>query len=288
MAMLGVPGDRTPQRPTPRKPLPHIAYILWGLTSLCILLMMVLLGRTNSVASAKRKWHTLTFYDVAVAATPSPAVAANTATATLIPQLDAPLQPRMSQLEKVTYEKYLNLCDAKKAVYWEFGSGGSTQLACKRKNIQKIFVVESDTAWLERLHRDPFITKAFDDERIEFIYVDINGDPTNWGFPKDHSRIEDWPAYSGAMQHVNPPPSPLVVLIDGRFRVACALHIWKYISTDAYVIIHDYSIRPNYKAVLSFYDQIESADTLVVLKKKTNVDHALLDYLNEKHKFDPS
>jgi hypothetical protein len=75
---------------------------------------------------------------------------------------------------------------------------------------------------------------------------------------------------------------PDLVLIDGRFRVACALTVLLN-SDKPYVIIHDFNNRSQYHCILIFYDVIESVDTLVVLKKKEVYDKDLAKSLLETH-----
>jgi hypothetical protein len=66
-----------------------------------------------------------------------------------------------------------------------------------------------------------------------------------------------------------------VILVDGRFRVACALKSLEYVSDGSVVLIHDFFDRsPIYDAVLKYYDIIDRADTLVVLSRKKVVDWA--------------
>ncbi len=61
-----------------------------------------------------------------------------------------------------------------------------------------------------------------------------------------------------------------VVLVDGRYRVACALRALKYTDQESVVIIHDFHRRV-YHVVLDYYEVVERADTLIVLRKKKNL-----------------
>ena len=46
-------------------------------------------------------------------------------------------QPHMPQKDRVMFKKYLD----NTKVYFEYGSGGSTYIACQKSNIQKIYSV---------------------------------------------------------------------------------------------------------------------------------------------------
>ena len=53
------------------------------------------------------------------------------------------MEPHLAPNDKKMFYNYLK----KSSFYFEYGSGGSTYQASIRKNIKKIFSVESDTKW---------------------------------------------------------------------------------------------------------------------------------------------
>jgi len=57
-------------------------------------------------------------------------------------------------------------------------------------------------------------------------------------------------------------------LVDGRFRVACALKLLPYLHSTSILFMHDFWLRREYHAVLDFYDVLGRARSLVVLRKK--------------------
>jgi hypothetical protein len=59
-----------------------------------------------------------------------------------------------------------------------------------------------------------------------------------------------------------------LILIDGRFRVACAFHCFNVINNKCFVIIDDFFDRPYYYVVLNYYSIIEQGGRMVVLLKK--------------------
>jgi hypothetical protein len=82
-----------------------------------------------------------------------------------------------------------------------------------------------------------------------------------------------WRRYPDAIAALGPARFD-VVLIDGRFRVACALRALAFVDAASVVAIHDWGIpiAPNrertYDAVLEFYEEVERADSLMVLRPK--------------------
>ena len=67
-----------------------------------------------------------------------------------------------------------------------------------------------------------------------------------------------------------------VILIDGRFRVACALDIFNKIKEDTIILIHEF-FRPQYLIIEKYYDYIYHWDTLYMFKKKLNINKISLD-----------
>lgn len=65
-----------------------------------------------------------------------------------------------------------------------------------------------------------------------------------------------------------------VALVDGRFRVACALRALRHVVPGAGVVaVHDWTERPAYgDALAPFYNVVEIADRLAVLTPKRHVD----------------
>ncbi|MDF7760126.1 tetratricopeptide repeat protein [Kosakonia cowanii] len=186
-----------------------------------------------------------------------------------------PEMPRMSAEEREMFEKYLK----KTKRYYEFGSGGSTKLATRHG--VEVFGVESDKFWVETLRDEAGPLCNVD-------YVDI-GPTKEWGYPIDETDNNKFPDYSEAiMRYEN---GFDVILIDGRFRVACTLNAIKHTlkhqpaRQKTVIIIHDFWDRPNYHVVLRFLDVVDSAESLGVFKLKKKIDLKHLDELLEEYKY---
>ena len=63
------------------------------------------------------------------------------------------------------------------------------------------------------------------------------------------------------------------ILIDGRFRVACALNIYPYISIKTRVLFDDFLNRQEqYGIILKYYSIEKHFGNMVLLKKIDNID----------------
>jgi len=156
------------------------------------------------------------------------------------------------------FYKYLD----KAKVYFEYGAGGSTYQASIRKNIVKMYSVESDPDWYKKVCEN-----IQNKEKARIIYKDLNT-RKNKGYP-GKIPIEDCWVYSNVIKTIKANTVDLV-LIDGRFRVACALKCFNNITKDAFIIFDDFLKRSYYKEVLNYYEIVEktSDNSMVVLKKK--------------------
>jgi hypothetical protein len=173
----------------------------------------------------------------------------------------------MSSKEKEVFRRYLSNC----ANYFEFGSGGSTYRASISQNVKTVTSVESDLIISKKIKKlSP---------KIDMIYVDI-GPTKEFGNPTNRSKSHLWKNYANAFQ--NRKENTDLVLIDGRFRVACALTVCLELPTST-VIVHDFNNRLHYHCILPYFDFIESIDTLVVLKPKVNFDRQKCATLLNKH-----
>jgi len=143
--------------------------------------------------------------------------------------------------------------------YHEWGSGGSTVQAARRG--LAVVSIESDARWHAELQQE-----LADLSSVDVVLVDLQCAPNNWGRPGPASD-DAKRAYSSAERAKGCD----MVLIDGRFRVACALKLYTVIDERCTVCFDDFLFRPRYREVLRFYDIVESTpnESMVVLRKKT-------------------
>jgi hypothetical protein len=167
------------------------------------------------------------------------------------------MEPAIKPLDKILFYKYLN----KATHYMEFGSGGSTYQASIRPNIKSICTVESDLEWIKKLKLT--ISKEF----IDYNYIDIKAIPNSWGYPGKDCKPDDMKKYSDVRVRSDTD----LVLIDGRFRVACCLKLFEQIKDTCIIAFDDFLDRKEYHIVLDYYTIIEQTtnNSLVILRKKT-------------------
>jgi hypothetical protein len=166
------------------------------------------------------------------------------------------MEPHINPLDKILFYKYLD----KATNYMEFGSGGSTYQASIRPNILNIRVVESDVGWINTLN------SRISHPSITFAYIDIESVPNSWGNPGKRCSKEKMKKYSD----VRVPEGVDMILIDGRFRVACCLKLFEQISNECVIAFDDFLNRKYYHVILDYYTIVEqtSDNCLVILKKK--------------------
>jgi len=150
--------------------------------------------------------------------------------------------------------------------YFEFGSGGSTVYASN--HCQNVYSIESDKSWYENVVQNTNKTKC----NVQCIHVDIETKPNNWGYPGDNCSNDKKRLYSNMFTSITNYDKVDTILIDGRFRVACALNILPYINSDTRVLFDDFLNRQHqYKIVLDYYNIVKSVDNMVLLQKKDNI-----------------
>jgi hypothetical protein len=177
------------------------------------------------------------------------------------------MKPHLANNDIKMFYKYLN----RTTNYFEYGSGGSTYQASIRLNIMKIYSVESDRDWHIKLRN---ILK--NKNNIRFIYNEMDTKPNTWGNPGPKSNKTQWINYSNYITLLDEESKKEIdlVMIDGRFRVACCLKCFSVINNDCLIAFDDFLNRPHYHIVLNFYDIVEkTADNrMVILKKKKDVE----------------
>ena len=159
--------------------------------------------------------------------------------------------------------------------YLEHGSGAST-LAAVRAGRQ-LATVESDSRFLAFVERrcvemdpGPPVTRTF-------IHADV-GMTGPWGVPVFKSGV--WGRRSHWREYPLAPWKILgdhfradLVLVDGRFRVACALAVvTKQADSNWTLLVDDYAERPEYASVARFARLIEMRGRMAVFIPDPEVD----------------
>lgn len=170
--------------------------------------------------------------------------------------------------------------------YLEFGTGGSTYMAAK---LGVGFVaVDSDRRFLQAVEKkiahDGYSATS---EQI-FRFADI-GSTGMWGRPVGDispRRLEQFRRYS------DPPTEcfddgnlPDLVLVDGRFRVACALKAVRMLNgrQGSTIVVDDYVGRPDYHVISDFARLDKNVGRMAVFEVPDVVDSTRLDRAIRAH-----
>lgn len=156
--------------------------------------------------------------------------------------------PKVADFVKETYQ------NAQLIV--EYGSGGSTLFAAQVG--KKILSVESDIQWLMELMAS--YKEAGLPGDIVPLWANI-GKTENWGYPDNEAQWKTWPTYAKlpwqfCQEHTL---NPDIVLIDGRFRVACFIASCMAIKKTTTLLFDDYVERSHYHCV----NHIVKPDTII-------------------------
>ena len=71
-----------------------------------------------------------------------------------------------------------------------------------------------------------------------------------------------------------------VIFVDGRARVAVAMHMWRYFNPRTVLFVHDFW-RTKYHVHLEYYELIFEVDSLAVLKRKVGKGSNIPDSTNK-------
>ena len=128
------------------------------------------------------------------------------------------------------FKKHINGVD----IYGEYGVGDSTIWVANNTN-SKIISVDTSQHWIEDVKSKIIENKNLD--RLQLGLVDL-GELVDWGRPKSYDKRENIINYTQYLWNTS--LSPSLVLIDGRFRVACFLMSLMKAEEGTKIIIDDW------------------------------------------------
>ena len=187
----------------------------------------------------------------------------------------------MSPSERNLFDQYVK----KSKLYLEFGAGGSTLRALTISKAQ-VYSIDSSQEWINSMHRY-WLVRFQENKRLFLKFMDI-GPTKEWGQPDGMLSKDLFPNYSSNIFPFLEGKIPDTILIDGRFRVACALQVILHYHghADTKILIHDFWNRPGYHVLLQYLEVFNQADTLGVFGIKKDVDLSKVKDEYELHKFD--
>lgn len=172
----------------------------------------------------------------------------------------------MTIKEIVLFKKYISNASS----YFEYGCGGSTVLVNSYPNIKRIVSIDSCSEWIETTKQ-----QISNFNKIDFHYIDINGNCSGWGAPIDQSKISDWIKYPNTILEQKEDFD--LILVDGRFRVSCCAAAAIKMSKDSVLLLHDCE---RYKEIP--LEKIDQAGSLAVyIKKDLNNKEELIKIINK-------
>jgi hypothetical protein len=127
-------------------------------------------------------------------------------------------------------------------IYGEYGVGASTSWMAEQTTA-RIIGVDSSAEWIGK------VRATVPPDRADLRHVDV-GDLGSWGRPKDYRRRHAFRDYVEGLWTGDTRPD--LVLIDGRFRVACFLKSCLEAAPGTPIVVDDYTRRPDYHVMAEF------------------------------------
>jgi len=194
--------------------------------------------------------------------------------------MDCNFTPHMTEAEMTLLAEIF----PQKAAILEFGCGGSTQFFYEH-GAEKIISIDSDKAWLEKLLTNPVISIHHRHGMWQPLHANI-GQVGEWGAPHTTTPRTRWLSYHQHCWGLFSKRDFDLVLIDGRFRVACVCQtLLRCNGQDMILAVHDFWHRPGYHVVLDFIDAIHQVDSLGIFKAKASIDWRKLAVILQEYQF---
>jgi hypothetical protein len=142
----------------------------------------------------------------------------------------------------------------------EYGSGGSTFLALN-SGVYYVATVESDPEFSARLAAA--LGALYPADRFAVHHVDI-GPTKRWGFPAGRTALGAFHRYATTVWTRPDFQPPEVVLVDGRFRAACAMTTLLMTEAPVRLLFDDYFSRPQYHWIEAHMQPVDRVDRMAI------------------------
>ena len=200
-------------------------------------------------------------------------------------RFEVPTEPHFDEASTLYFREQLQ----KARNYLEYGSGGSTILA--NQMVTNLVSVDSDASFLADVRRK---LETHDRRAMaKLIHVNI-GLTQHWGMPvftkPTRRRVRRWEEYAKApwryFRTIGQQPD--LILVDGRFRVACVLESLLSLSplTDTQILLDDYVDRPEYE-VIERFAQVELVGRMAVVRPRRLLERIQVRRLVKQYCADP-
>lgn len=149
-------------------------------------------------------------------------------------------------------------CSAKN--YLEYGSGSSSLWVLANCSCD-VTSVDTSRTWLDRVYE-----KSGRSPRFNAVHVEL-GPLGDWGKPLSYTERSSFSKYTDDVWEYEVDYD--LVLIDGRFRVACFLASLINASAGTTIIFDDYVDRPKYHVVEEYLLPVERNDRQAIFMVPT-------------------
>lgn len=193
--------------------------------------------------------------------------------------------PKLPHMEPAQIE-YLAEAFGSVQCFLEYGAGGSTMLAA-RHNVPMIVSVESDTNFAKDVIRA--VNRQGTESTLTMTTVKV-GETGPWGMPVNRDRSNKWPDYSLSVWKAmeDKEISPDLVLIDGRFRVACFLATMIHGNAGTVIAFDDYTReKRGYNTVERFLKPDDIIDRMAMFTVPKEIDRFRLAMELVRYAIDP-
>lgn len=156
--------------------------------------------------------------------------------------------------------------------YFEYGSGGSTYYVANLPNVQKVYSVENDIEWANKVENN------VKNDKLTLFRIKMPIYKNRFGTPTNEATKEMFLDYISSFSKLTNEEQKQIdlIMIDGRFRVACCLHVLTIINDNQTIMFDDFLNRNYYHVVLKYCDIIEKGSTMIILRKKKTIDYTEL------------
>ena len=163
-------------------------------------------------------------------------------------------------------------------VYGEYGCGKSTKYIAKHTDA-RIIAVDTSKEWADR-------TRSAINDRHNALICHVDCGPVgDWGRPLNldfKDRFHVYHYFPWALEE----PSPNVVLIDGRFRVACFLATLMRAKPGTQILFDDYCDRPHYHVVEKLIVPARTSGRMALFVRPGFVNNGQAQQLYNEYKHD--
>ncbi|MGB7317199.1 MAG: hypothetical protein WBC85_04460 [Planktotalea sp.] len=143
-------------------------------------------------------------------------------------------------------------------VILEYGSGGSTVMASEMPG-KTIFSVESSKLWTRQMRRWFNEAQPVSKPMMQHINIGVTG---KWGSPVDTEGFQRYHFYPLSIWDTPEFKHPDVILVDGRFRVACALTAMLRCERETVLLFDDYEGRKGYHVIEDYLEKEETVGNM--------------------------